>query len=166
MNTNKEISRFSDFPVDDSMPLYMNHAQYHTYLCRYANHFRLREHINFGTRVHQVAPLTPQSVQGKWSIEYENKTGKTKEIFDAVIVCSGAYKKPNFPDVEGLDKFTGSVLHMHEIRSAKPFKYKKVLVLGKSRLKSYIIFGEILHYLLEIILKKPNDICICQIKSR
>ena len=53
------------------------------------------------------------------------------EIFDAVLVCSGCYCKPNIPKFLGADKFLGEIIHSSSYRDIQNFYGKDVLVIGK-----------------------------------
>ena len=54
------------------------------------------------------------------------------EEFDYVINASGHFSVPNVPYFEGLDRFSGRVLHAHDFRDALEFKDKNVMVVGSS----------------------------------
>ena len=46
-------------------------------------------------------------------------TPHTEETFDYVIVATGHFWAPNFPEFPGIEKFTGRVLHAHDYKCAK-----------------------------------------------
>ncbi|MBT4041338.1 MAG: NAD(P)/FAD-dependent oxidoreductase [Rhodospirillales bacterium] len=52
--------------------------------------------------------------------------------FDYVIHASGHFSTPHVPFFEGLDRFSGRVLHAHDFRDAMEFKGKNVMVVGAS----------------------------------
>lgn len=55
-----------------------------------------------------------------------------EEVFDYLVVATGHFSVPNMPFFEGIDTFTGSVLHAHDFRGAEPFVDRKVLLIGSS----------------------------------
>jgi trimethylamine monooxygenase len=57
---------------------------------------------------------------------------ETEEKFDWVICASGHFSTPNYPEFEGMETFTGRVLHAHDYRNAEEFSGKDVLVIGTS----------------------------------
>ncbi|KAK6193577.1 hypothetical protein LQW54_012326 [Pestalotiopsis sp. IQ-011] len=71
-----------------------------------------------------------------------------REKFDALVVATGHYNIPWFPEIDGLldweQKFPGSVVHSKHFRGPKRFEGKKVLVVGGS-----ISSHEIVHEILE-----------------
>ena len=59
-------------------------------------------------------------------------TPHTEETFDYVIVATGHFWAPNFPEFPGIDKFPGRVLHAHDYKCAKEFKGQRIMVVGGS----------------------------------
>ena len=54
------------------------------------------------------------------------------EEFDYVVCGSGHFSTPNVPFFEGLDRFSGRVLHAHDFRDALEFKGEDIVVVGTS----------------------------------
>jgi len=54
------------------------------------------------------------------------------ERFDYVIVASGHYSVPNVPTFDGIEKFPGRVMHVHDFRDANEFAGKRLLLIGSS----------------------------------
>ncbi|XP_023348013.1 flavin-containing monooxygenase FMO GS-OX2 [Eurytemora carolleeae] len=70
----------------------------------------------------------------KWKIEYlclETKTSHFK-YFDGVMICVGAYTTPHYPQIPGLEQFTGRVMHSNDYRYPDPFRGDSVVILGAS----------------------------------
>lgn len=55
-----------------------------------------------------------------------------EEVFDYLIVATGHFSVPNMPFFEGIDTFTGTVLHAHDFRGAEPYAGRKLLLIGSS----------------------------------
>lgn len=102
-------------------------TEYNKYLHQYCEEHRLRERIQFRHKVRRV-----QKCDIKWTVEIENLS--TKEVFvrefDAVAVCSGSHQQPRFPEIKGMDTFTGKALHAAEYRNADQFRGQRVVVVG------------------------------------
>lgn len=47
-----------------------------------------------------------------------------------VIAATGAFSRPHWPDLPGLDTFTGTVLHTADYREPTPFAGQRVVVVG------------------------------------
>lgn len=54
------------------------------------------------------------------------------EVFDYVIVATGHFSTPNVPHFDGIETFSGRVLHAHDFREALEFKDKDVMIVGAS----------------------------------
>lgn len=54
------------------------------------------------------------------------------DTFDYVIVATGHFSIPNFPQYPGYDNFPGRILHGHDFRDALEFKGQTVLIIGGS----------------------------------
>jgi len=57
---------------------------------------------------------------------------EVEDQFDWVICSTGHFSTPNFPEFEGMETFTGRVLHAHDFRNAEEFSGKDVLIIGTS----------------------------------
>lgn len=127
MNTSKELSAFSDFPPPVSFPLFMPHDIALEYLEMYVERFQLRAHINFR---HSVTDLAERE-DGRWSITVRDADDNEKlGHFDSVLLAVGHHNCLQLPDIVGLEKFKGAVVHSSQYRSSEPFRNKNVLIIG------------------------------------
>ncbi|RUS71080.1 hypothetical protein EGW08_021158, partial [Elysia chlorotica] len=111
-NTSKSMTCFSDFPCPASYPPFLPHYLFQEYLVKYAEHFKLLEHIKLNTRVLAVSKTEDHASTGRWRLrlrrtdDLESVTHKVKpqdgtegqstleeweEEFDGVIVATGFY---------------------------------------------------------------------------
>lgn len=73
-----------------------------------------------------------EKVGGEWVLTLRKESGGRnywwREEFDAVVVSTGHYHVPWFPDIPGLfeyeEKFPGSIVHSKHFRTASQFKDK------------------------------------------
>uniref|UniRef100_A0A8C2BW65 Flavin-containing monooxygenase n=1 Tax=Cyprinus carpio TaxID=7962 RepID=A0A8C2BW65_CYPCA len=134
-NIPKEVMSFPDFPFAKHLPSFVHHTEVRKCLEQYCDHFRLWDHIQFGT---SVASVTPEDVKGgwnglAWNVNSNNSVDHSKsttERFDAVMVCNGHFYDPYIPPIPGLEKFKGTLMHSHDYRTAEPFAGKSVVLLG------------------------------------
>jgi cation diffusion facilitator CzcD-associated flavoprotein CzcO len=124
IDTSKWRLAFEDYPVPDDWPDYPHHAQLLQYFHDYVDHFGVREHITFNTRVEQSV----RKSGGGWAVTLS--TGETKH-YDALVVANGHHWAARIPEYPGI--FDGSQFHSHDYRS--PFEPidcigKRVLVVG------------------------------------
>ena len=125
-NTPKQATAFSDFPFRAGLPDYPACGEVVNYLSTYADHFRVREHIRFETRVDRVAPAG----DGRWIVHTTSPAGRRAATFDAVFVCSGMFDEPVLPEYPGLAGFSGTLLHSRSYTDAAAFAGRRVLVVG------------------------------------
>ena len=123
IDTSKWRLAFEDFPVPLSWPDYPHHSDILDYFRAYVDHFGLRPHIRFNTKVTKAV----RDSDGRWSVTAGGKTA----TYDALIVANGHHWNPRLPDYPG--SFTGDQFHSHAYRD--PFSPvncigKRVLVVG------------------------------------
>jgi len=111
-NTSRAMTAFSDFPAPAEHPLHPAAEQIHAYLEAYARAFGVVDRIRFDTRVEEVRP--------GWLVD--------GEPFDAVVVASGRFRKPQLPRV--VEAFSGELIHAFSYPGAKPFRDRPTLVYG------------------------------------
>lgn len=121
VNSETRVTAYRDFPFPEDGPIYPDHNQMAAYLEAYADHFDVRRHIRFHSKVASV----DTHEAGKWRVCLADGV---EETFDAVVVGSGHQGVPSHPPFAG--KFTGEYLHSHVYRVPEPFRDKHVLVVG------------------------------------
>ena len=126
-NTSKVTMCFSDFPLEEELPMFLTNQQAHEYLLKYAKHFGLDECLKLNTRVEMVS----RADGGGWLVESKTlEERREAEVFPHVIVAPGRFNQPRIPTVKGLAKFKGATSHPFDYRGNDQFKEKRVLVIG------------------------------------
>ncbi|KAK3831311.1 MAG: flavin monooxygenase-like protein [Linnemannia elongata] len=144
INTSKELMTYSDFAIPLDWPTYLPNQKVAFYFDKYAEHFDLRRHIRFSTKVLEVKELHDE--EKRWSVRFRpvlsaNNGPETplpeiqEEIFDYVMMCSGHHWKPRYPTFPGMnlndpEAYTGEQLHSHFYRQADAYRDKTVIVVG------------------------------------
>ncbi|GAU94228.1 hypothetical protein RvY_06044-2 [Ramazzottius varieornatus] len=134
-NSPRELSCYPDFPFADTVKdTYCTRETVLHYFHAYAKHFDLLPHIKFRHQVKLVTPVGGVHAEGpvRWTVEVlDLESDKvSKDEFDSVLVCSGHYHKPYLPEINGLDKFTGHIMHSCDYRVPEKFKGQNVLLIG------------------------------------
>ncbi len=95
---NYDWSRF--FASSDEIQSYLEHV---------ADRFDIRRHIRFGT---EVTEARYDEAGGEWEVNVsgDNEDRETLRA-SAVISAVGAFNKPKYPNVKGLDRFQGHSAH-------------------------------------------------------
>ncbi|KAG8003411.1 Dimethylaniline monooxygenase [N-oxide-forming] 5 [Nibea albiflora] len=133
INSSKEMMAFSDFPPPAELPNHMHHSEVLLYVRRYAEAFKLLQHIQFQTTVVSVRQTLDFAATGQWEVETETRDGQREtRVFDAVIVCTGHFTQPHLPlgDFPGIESFEGKYFHSWDYRSADDMQGKRVVVVG------------------------------------
>lgn len=124
IDTSKWRLAFEDYPVPAEWPDYPHHSQLLRYFHDYVDHFGLRPHIRFNTRVEKAK----RRDGGGWDVTLS--TGETRH-YDALAVANGHHWAARIPDYPG--HFDGAQIHSHQYRTPfEPFDCigKRVLVVG------------------------------------
>jgi cation diffusion facilitator CzcD-associated flavoprotein CzcO len=120
---------FSDYDYPTGTPLYPPTEQVLAYLQDYAHHFGVDACVRLNTRVELIS-RGPEEQYTVWTVGQDGQ--RRTEVFSHVIVASGRYNKPCYPNTPGLDHFHGKVIHSFEYRGREAFRGQRVLVVGNS----------------------------------
>ncbi|MFI9155220.1 flavin-containing monooxygenase [Streptomyces sp. NPDC053367] len=129
LNSAKELTAYTGFPMADSLPLYPRHSDMAAYLRDFAEWAGLRDRIELRTEVLSVR----QEPDGHWSVVSRGADGtdRTRQ-FDHVVVASGHHTLPNLPDPlpSGHTSFGGKILHALDYHDGRDFDGQRVVVVG------------------------------------
>ncbi|XP_068096010.1 dimethylaniline monooxygenase [N-oxide-forming] 2-like isoform X2 [Hyperolius riggenbachi] len=156
-NTSKEMMCYSDFPMPEDFPVYLNHSKMLEYLYLYAEHFKLKKYIQFQTEVCGVRQHSDFATTGQWDIEIEIRGKRSVLLFDVVIVCSGHFNDPYMPlhSFPGIEHFKGHYIHSRFFKTSDNYRGKTVLVVGNGN-SAGDISVEISHVAKQVFLSTRN----------
>ena len=127
-NSSTRMSCFTDFAAPSHWPTFLPRHLVFEYLNKYADHFHLRQHIQFQTMVLGIVR------QGRrWAVTVSKSESSVTEtcLFDSVMLCIGHHCDPHIPVVPGSHKFGGRILHSKYFDpKAHDLKSKTVVVIG------------------------------------
>lgn len=116
------------FARNDWTRYFADQQELRRYFNRVADDFGIREHIDFGTEV--VSAVYDEAAR-EWELELRRADGRTDSIrANLVISAVGAFNKPKWPDIEGLDRFEGPVAHTARWPDGLELDGKRVAVIG------------------------------------
>jgi 4-hydroxyacetophenone monooxygenase len=116
------------YGVDFELPgAFSEQAANEKYFNWVADHFDVREHIEFDT---EVTSLIWNEDDAVWEIRAEGPDGPRLWRANAVISAVGFLSRPNVPDIEGLDEFAGSTFHTARWPQGADLTGKHVAVIG------------------------------------
>jgi thioredoxin reductase len=118
-----KLMAYSDYPFTQGRRFY-SRPEYFGYLQEYARHYRLDDHIRFGSEVTDI-----ERKAQNWVVSVRRDGVESRHEFDAVAVCSGPFKTPN-RNIAGIQDFSGEIIHSSEYRNSERFRDKRVLIVG------------------------------------
>ena len=134
-NGPKEVLEFADYTFDE---------HFGKPISSYPPREVLWDYIDGRVKQSDVKKLVRFATVVRW-VEYDEntemfsvtvedlRTGETETSeFTHVIVGSGHFSFPNYPDFDGIETFPGVVNHAHDFRGAESFANQDVLMIGAS----------------------------------
>lgn len=117
------------FPFPGEFPEYPTKYQFINYLESYAKQF-------------EISPRFDESVQsakydescGLWRVKSSTNSNSSSSVIEYIcrwlVVATGENAEKIVPEFEGLQDFTGDVMHACDYRSGEDYEGKRVLVVG------------------------------------
>ncbi|KAL5975642.1 putative indole-3-pyruvate monooxygenase YUCCA4 [Asimina triloba] len=102
-------------------PKYPSKHQFISYMESYAAHFHIKP--KFGQ---EVRTAEFDSASGLWRVG----TQEVEYMSRWLIVATGENAEPVIPEIAGIDKFRGPIIHTSVYKSGADFRKQKVLVVG------------------------------------
>ena len=132
INTSKEMTAFSDYPMPAEFPNHMHNRYMLDYINMYVDHFELKKHIKFRTEIVGISKTKDFAQTGQWDITVKDiESGKeTNEVFDAILVCNGHHASKKVPRFSGDEEFQGKIIHSHDYRKPDGYEDKRAVVVG------------------------------------
>jgi len=134
-NGPKECLEFADYSFVEHfgqpIPSFPPRAVLADYILGRAKEAGVRKHIRFSTPVKQVS-WDDSSQQFAVTARNHAEDRLETEMYDWVIVANGHFSVPNIPTFDGIESFSGRVMHGHDFRDAREFAGKNVLIVGGS----------------------------------
>jgi cation diffusion facilitator CzcD-associated flavoprotein CzcO len=126
--TSRSQTEIPDFPMPDHWPDYPSAAQMLDYLKRYADHFRLAEHIWYGSEISAIEPVEGS----RFEVIVKPAAGSSARRlrYAAVIIATGHHWLPNLPSYPGQAGYRGTILHSSQLKDSSRLRGKTVLVVG------------------------------------
>ncbi|KAG8528430.1 uncharacterized protein KY384_007348 [Bacidia gigantensis] len=124
---------YCDTPFPENTKLFPDRECVMQYLEDYAS--ELSTIIKFKNEVLAVKPTCKSGSEG-WDLttRASDNGNEATQHFDAVVIANGHGSSPSLPPVQGLDEWAQrlpeSICHSISFRNTKPFKNKRVLLVG------------------------------------
>jgi cation diffusion facilitator CzcD-associated flavoprotein CzcO len=123
LHTVRAYSGLAHFPIPRKYPKYLSKDQYANYLRDYAAHFDLKI-----VRNSLVKRVRQKNENGRpaWEAVTQTETWAAR----VVVITTGQYNRPIYPDWPGLAQYQGESLHSSKYRTGRGYQNQKVLVIG------------------------------------
>lgn len=126
--SSKRTTEFKEFPMPDDVADYPSHTELARYFSAFADHFDLRRHFRFNTKVLRVEPVT-ECASTLWRVSVDAGNGRIETAdYKGVVIANGTLSEPSMPRFPGY--FDGELLHTSAYKKASLFTDKRVLVVG------------------------------------
>ncbi|CAK9178053.1 unnamed protein product [Ilex paraguariensis] len=123
----KQYCELPLMPFPTIFPRYVSRTEFIQFLDDYVSHF-------------QISPLYGRFVESavyaedskKWCVQARNLSSDEKEEYSGryLVVATGETSDPFIPEVEGLNTFTGEVIHSTGYKNGEKYRNRSVLVVG------------------------------------
>jgi cation diffusion facilitator CzcD-associated flavoprotein CzcO len=124
LHTIRRYSGLAHYPIPNERPRYLSKDQYAAYLRDYAGALGLD--VSLGERVDTVRPASGSPDGAGWKVVTNRRIRRAR----AVVVATGHYAEANVPSWEGLEGFSGAVLHSSQYTTGSAYRGQKALVIG------------------------------------
>jgi trimethylamine monooxygenase len=132
-NAPKECLFFPDYSFEDHFKFdissYPPRTVIKDYINGYVNKLQIQDWIRLNTVVRNVRYLEDRELFAVTVYDYNDSKTK-QDVFDYVIIANGHFSVPSIPQIEGIERFQGRILHSHEFRDAQEFTGQTVLIVG------------------------------------
>ncbi|XP_027355578.1 flavin-containing monooxygenase FMO GS-OX5-like [Abrus precatorius] len=131
-NLPRQLMEFSDYAFakkESGDPrTFPGHEEVLRFLEDFAGDFGIDGLIRFEKEVVKV-----EGKGNEWVVESKRTRGgesASREVFEAVVVCSGHHVEPYLGEVPGIDTWRGFQMHSHNYRVPQPFTDQVVILIG------------------------------------
>ncbi|XP_020965734.1 flavin-containing monooxygenase FMO GS-OX5-like isoform X3 [Arachis ipaensis] len=121
-NLPRALMSFTDYPfvrTESDPRTFPRRDEVLRFLNRFADEFGVREVTRLKTRVSRV-----ERVKDEWVVESMTRGSESvsREVFEAVVVCSGHNSVPRVAEIDGIENWRGYQMHSHNYRAPGRFQ--------------------------------------------
>ena len=124
LHTIRRYSGLPLYPIPKTYPKYLSKDEYVGYLRQYISFVGIN--VVYGEQVTSIRRSFDDAGHAVWAV----KTNSCMRIANAVVIATGHYSKPFLPQLEGINRFRGELIHSSEFKNGSDYRSKRVLVIG------------------------------------
>ena len=137
-NNPQKAYAFSDLRYPETSDEFPTAGQVFEYLRSYVEQFGLEPHLNLSTEVLSVRRRTAEDDGSHpgFHVTVRPTAGSADadtQAFDFVVVCNGVFSEPYVPQIEGQERFGGSLIHSSQMVDRELLDGKHVVVVGAGK---------------------------------
>ncbi|KAJ0581277.1 putative indole-3-pyruvate monooxygenase [Helianthus annuus] len=122
----KKFCQLPNLPFPEDYPEYPTKKQFIAYLENYAQKFDIKPQFN-----ECVQSAKYDEACKLWRVVTASTSGsETEYICQMLVVATGENAEGVVPEIDGLEEFSGEVIHAKDYKSGQKYTGKKVLVVG------------------------------------
>jgi cation diffusion facilitator CzcD-associated flavoprotein CzcO len=134
-NGSQKSFSFSDHRYPASSDKFPTADQVFSYLESYVEQFDLAPHLHCSTEVQSVRrrPAADDGAHPGFDVTVrpvDAPADAETHAFDYVVVCNGVFSNPFVPEIDGQDRFDGSLIHSSQMPEREQLRGKRVIVVG------------------------------------
>jgi cation diffusion facilitator CzcD-associated flavoprotein CzcO len=119
LNTSRWFSHMPGMPFPRHYAVLPTGREYYDYVLKFVKAHRLN--IQLGVDITGV-----KRCESGWLVE----SSQGNVIHPAVVIATGRYTHPYYPDIPGIETFPGQKIHAHDYHAPETFKGQRVMVVG------------------------------------
>ena len=128
VDTPNHFYSYSFFPNHDWSHFFAKRDELWAYFERAADHYAIRDHIQFGT---EVVSAIWSECDSDWTLTLRRAGGIEQQIkAKAIISAVGVLNRPKLPDIAGRENFAGKALHTAQWDNDFDWQGKRVAMIG------------------------------------
>lgn len=124
LHTLRRFSGLAHYPIPKDRPRYLTKDEYAAYLRAYAQMLGLD--VSLAERVDAVRHIPENADAMRWEVSTSAGIRHAK----AVVIATGLYAEPRYPVFEGIETFSGRMIHSAQYTTGAAYKGQKALVIG------------------------------------
>ncbi|CAH9058879.1 unnamed protein product [Cuscuta europaea] len=123
----KHFCELPNFSFPATTPTYVPRKEFVNYLDEYASHFKITPRCK-----RAVESATYDEVAGKWNVKAGVTDSREVEEYSGkfLVVATGESSVPYIPEVTGVERFAGEIIHSTQYKNGEKYRNKRVLVVG------------------------------------
>ncbi|MFB7860082.1 flavin-containing monooxygenase [Rhodococcus qingshengii] len=124
--SDRASSAMVGYPMPDGIPVFPAWDEVRDFIRAFARDNDLEQYVITGKEVTEAHPIETEGGQ-RWVVRTADGS---ETLYRGVVWACGLQRTPYLPEINGLDNFTGDVIHSNKYKTIEQVVGKRVLVIG------------------------------------